>query len=51
MGGGDTEQDKSAVEQTNDPLIRVVRNATDHGIKNCSCRKGRGKTRACPNEV
>ncbi len=31
--GADTELDKSVVEEINDPLVHIIRNAIDHGIE------------------
>ncbi len=41
--GGDTEVDKSVVEQISDPLTHLVRNAMDHGIETAELRLARGK--------
>jgi two-component system, chemotaxis family, sensor kinase CheA len=41
--GGDTEVDKSVVEQIGDPLMHLVRNSMDHGIENAQIRAERGK--------
>jgi two-component system, chemotaxis family, sensor kinase CheA len=41
--GNETELDKSIIEELNDPLIHIIRNAVDHGIETpqdrCSARK------------
>jgi two-component system chemotaxis sensor kinase CheA len=42
--GGDTELDKSMVEQINDPLTHLVRNAIDHGIEDRAARLDAGKS-------
>lgn len=31
--GGDTELDKTVIEQLNDPLVHIIRNSIDHGIE------------------
>ncbi len=41
--GGDTELDKSVIEDIVDPLIHLVRNAVDHGIEPPEERKKMGK--------
>ena len=43
ISGGDTEVDKSVVEQIGDPLLHLVRNAMDHGIETAELRRERGK--------
>jgi two-component system, chemotaxis family, sensor kinase CheA len=43
ISGGDTEVDKSVVEQIGDPLMHLVRNSMDHGIENSQIRAERGK--------
>lgn len=45
LTGGDTELDKSVVEQIGDPLMHLVRNAMDHGIEPVEERLALGKTR------
>lgn len=42
--GGDTEVDKSVIEQIGDPLMHLVRNSIDHGIENALVRAERGKS-------
>jgi len=42
--GGETELDKSIIEELNDPLMHIVRNAMDHGIETVKERKDRGKS-------
>ena len=37
--GADTEIDKSIIEEINDPLIHIIRNAIDHGIEDKKTRK------------
>jgi two-component system chemotaxis sensor kinase CheA len=41
--GEDTELDRGLVEEINDPLIHMIRNAVDHGIENAALRQQRGK--------
>jgi len=41
--GGDTEVDKSVIEQIGDPLMHLVRNSMDHGIETAQLRAERGK--------
>jgi two-component system chemotaxis sensor kinase CheA len=41
--GGETELDKSVVEQIGDPLMHIVRNAVDHGIEPPDERARMGK--------
>ena len=36
--GGDTELDKKVLEEINDPLIHIMRNAVDHGIETPTVR-------------
>lgn len=43
--GGDTELDKSVIEQIGDPLMHLVRNAMDHGIEPVEERLALGKPR------
>lgn len=43
ISGGDTEVDKSVIEQIGDPLMHLVRNSMDHGIENATIRAERGK--------
>ena len=42
--GGDTELDKTVIEQLNDPLVHILRNSIDHGIELPDQRKSFGKT-------
>ncbi|NQU06778.1 MAG: chemotaxis protein CheA [Calditrichaeota bacterium] len=42
--GEDTEVDKTIIENINDPLVHVIRNAIDHGIGTPSEREKTGKT-------
>lgn len=41
--GGDTELDKTVIEQLNDPLVHIIRNSIDHGIEAPEARKRAGK--------
>lgn len=41
--GGDTELDKKVLEEINDPLIHIMRNAVDHGIEPSAERLAAGK--------
>ena len=43
LSGGETELDKSVVEQVGDPLMHLVRNSIDHGIEPTALRLERGK--------
>jgi len=41
--GSATELDKTVIDQLNDPLVHIIRNAVDHGIETASVRKAQGK--------
>jgi two-component system chemotaxis sensor kinase CheA len=41
--GEETELDKTMVEELNDPLVHLVRNAADHGIESPEDRRASGK--------
>ena len=41
--GGETELDKKVLEEINDPLIHIIRNAVDHGIEDPETRVAAGK--------
>ncbi len=43
--GADTELDKNVVEEINDPLVHLIRNAIDHGIETPEEREQKGKPR------
>jgi two-component system chemotaxis sensor kinase CheA len=43
VSGAETELDKVLIEQINDPLLHLVRNAMDHGIETAQVRLERGK--------
>jgi two-component system chemotaxis sensor kinase CheA len=41
--GGDTELDKTVIDQLNDPLMHLIRNCMDHGIESPEVRRATGK--------
>jgi two-component system, chemotaxis family, sensor kinase CheA len=41
--GGETELDKTVIEQLNDPLVHIIRNSADHGIEPPGVRAAAGK--------
>ncbi|MFG0313778.1 MAG: chemotaxis protein CheA [Phycisphaerales bacterium] len=41
--GGDTEVDKSVIEELGDPLVHLLRNSADHGIESPADRAANGK--------
>lgn len=41
--GGETELDKTVIDQLNDPLVHLVRNSIGHGIESPGVRKAVGK--------
>lgn len=41
--GAETEVDKTILEELNDPLVHLVRNAVDHGVEGPADRRQRGK--------
>ena len=43
LHGEDTELDRTLVEQLNDPLVHMIRNAVDHGIEKDVARLSQGK--------
>jgi two-component system chemotaxis sensor kinase CheA len=43
LEGEETELDKSIIEELNDPLIHIIRNASDHGIETPAERLASGK--------
>ena len=43
--GGDTELDKTVIDQLNDPLVHLVRNSIGHGIESPEVRHAIGKPR------
>ncbi len=44
MHGEETEIDKTIVEQLNDPLVHLLRNAVDHGVEPAEERRARRKS-------
>jgi two-component system chemotaxis sensor kinase CheA len=44
--GGDTELDKTVIDQLNDPLVHLIRNSMDHGIETPEARQAAGKKAA-----
>jgi len=43
LSGEDTEMDKTMIEDLNDPLVHLVRNAVDHGVETIAERVAAGK--------
>lgn len=43
LSGEDTEMDKTMIEDLNDPLVHLVRNAVDHGVETIEQRIALGK--------
>lgn len=43
LKGGETELDRTIIEQVSDPLIHLLRNAVDHGIESPEARRAAGK--------
>ena len=43
MEGGETELDKTVIDQLSDPLVHLIRNAIDHGIETPADRLAAGK--------
>jgi two-component system chemotaxis sensor kinase CheA len=43
MKGGETELDKTIIDEMKDPLMHLLRNAVDHGIESAEKRSGEGK--------
>lgn len=41
--GEETELDKTLIEELEDPLLHIIRNAVDHGIETTDTRQGAGK--------
>jgi two-component system chemotaxis sensor kinase CheA len=41
--GGETELDKTVIDQLNDPLMHLIRNSMDHGIESPEARRAAGK--------
>jgi two-component system chemotaxis sensor kinase CheA len=44
--GGETELDKTVIEQLSDPLVHIIRNSIDHGIESPAERGAAGKPAA-----
>nr|WP_253201690.1 chemotaxis protein CheA [Clostridium sp. DSM 17811] len=43
MEGGNTEIDKTIIEQISDPLVHLIRNSADHGVEDTEERLSKGK--------
>lgn len=43
ISGEDTDIDKTIIEEINDPLLHLIRNAADHGIESADVRVAAGK--------
>jgi two-component system, chemotaxis family, sensor kinase CheA len=43
LSGEETEMDKTMIEDLNDPLVHLVRNAVDHGVETIEGRQAAGK--------
>ncbi|MBF0294871.1 MAG: chemotaxis protein CheA [Magnetococcales bacterium] len=41
--GGETELDKTVIDQLNDPLVHIIRNSIDHGVEPPDARRAKGK--------
>jgi two-component system chemotaxis sensor kinase CheA len=46
LRGGDTEVDRSVLEQVKDPITHLLRNCVDHGVEPAELRLAAGKPRA-----
>jgi two-component system chemotaxis sensor kinase CheA len=46
LNGGDTDLDKTIVDEVGEPLMHLVRNCVDHGIEEPDVRETNGKPRA-----
>jgi len=44
LSGEDTEIDKTMIEDLNDPLVHLIRNAVDHGVESTEQRLAAGKS-------
>ncbi len=44
LSGEETEIDKTMIEDLNDPLVHLIRNAVDHGVEDTEQRLAAGKT-------
>jgi two-component system chemotaxis sensor kinase CheA len=45
LNGGDTDLDKTIVDEVGEPLMHLVRNCVDHGIEEPAVREANGKAR------
>ncbi|HOI28438.1 MAG TPA: chemotaxis protein CheA [Melioribacteraceae bacterium] len=45
INGEETEVDKNLIEEINDPLVHLIRNAIDHGVESPDVRESKGKKR------
>lgn len=45
MEGGETELDRTVIEELSDPMIHIIRNSIDHGIESNDEREAKGKKR------
>ena len=43
LEGGETEMDRTIIEDITDPLIHLIRNSLDHGIEDAKTRESKGK--------
>lgn len=43
ISGEETELDKNVIQQINDPLVHMIRNAVDHGVESAEKRTANGK--------
>jgi len=46
LNGGDTDLDKTIVDEVGEPIMHLVRNCVDHGIEEPDVREANGKPRA-----
>lgn len=46
ISGGETDLDKTIVDEVGEPLMHLLRNCVDHGIETPDLREARGKSRA-----
>lgn len=49
--GGETELDKALIEELNDPLVHLLRNAVDHGVEEPDQRQAAGKAATAKLEL
>ena len=45
ISGGETELDKTVIDQLNDPLVHLLRNSVDHGLESPEVRRQKGKNK------